>query len=377
MSKSVNTVAHVSTFPPLRCGIASFASDLISAIPDFDHIRYALCYDDFQPTETECANVNSRQALARLARVISQSDCDLVSIQHEFGIWGGHQGENIHAFLDELTKPFFTVLHTTFGPNVRSQDQAEIVRRLVEQSTKVVALTEKSKDSTEALLGRPERRVVVIPHGVPHFSYVVPPAAWTTVAQNPGRPMRMITPGFFREDKGIEVILCALSDLRNRGYNIWYCIAGEAQQQFERQAQYRAKIEDMIESFGLSGHVHIEGRYLSVPEQVAAIQSTHLGIFGYQEPTQASSGTVPLVMSLGRPVICTPFEYAVAKARESSGVFLATGFDSTSIADAIERFVQGVEYTSLAKSTFDNTRPWTWTAVGARYSELFSGLLEG
>jgi glycosyltransferase involved in cell wall biosynthesis len=132
----------------------------------------------------------------------------------------------------------------------------------------------------------------------------------------------------------------------------------------------------MIESFGLSGHVHIEGRYLSVPEQVATIQSAHLGIFGYQEPAQASSGTVPLVMSLGRPVICTPFEYAVAKARENSGVFLATGFDSTSIADAIERFVESVEYASLAKSTFDNTRSWTWTAVGARYSKLFSDCLE-
>jgi polysaccharide biosynthesis protein PslF len=343
-------------------------------MPDFDHTRYALLYDDFQLTKTECANVNSRQALARLARFISESDCDLVSIQHEFGIWGGHEGENIHSFLDDLTKPFSTVLHTTFGSNVRSQGQANIVRRLVEQSTKVVVLTEKSKESTEALLGRPERRIVVIPHGVPHFVYVEPPAAWMPVAQNPDRPIRMITPGFFREDKGMEVILCALRDLRNRGYNVSYCIAGEPQRQFERQAKYRAKIEGMIESLGLSGHVHIEGRYLSVPEQVAAIQSAHLGIFGYQEPTQASSGTVPLVMSLGRPVICTPFEYAVAKARESSGVFLATGFDSTSIAGAIERFVQSVEYASLVKSTFDNTRPWTWTAVGARYSELFSGL---
>jgi glycosyltransferase involved in cell wall biosynthesis len=349
---------------------------LISAIPDFDHICYALRYDDFQPTKTECANVNSRQALASLARSISQSDCDLVSIQHEFGIWGGHEGENIHSFLDDLTKPFFTVLHTTFGPNVRSEGQADIIRRLVEQSKKVVVLTEESKDSTEALLGRPEERIMVIPHGVPHFSYVEPPAAWMTDAQNSDRPIRMITPGFFREAKGMEIILCALRDLRDRGHSVSYCIAGEAQSQFERQAQYRAKIECMIESLGLSSHVHIEGRYLSVPEQVAAIQSAHLGIFGYQDPAQASSGTVPLVMSLGRPVICTPFEYAVAKARENAGVFLASGFDSTSIADAIERFVQSVEYAGLAKSTFDNTRSWTWAAVGARYGELFSDCLD-
>jgi glycosyltransferase involved in cell wall biosynthesis len=371
LSHSANIVAHVSTFPPLRCGIASFVSDLISAVPEFDHIHYALRYDDFSPTETECANVNSRQALARLARSISKSDCNLVSMQHEFGIWGGYEGENIHSFLDNLTKPFITVLHTTFRPNVRSQGQADIIRRLVEQSTQIVVLTEKSKDSTEALLGRLEQRIMVIPHGVPHFAYVAPPVAWTTVALNPRCPIRMITPGFFREGKGMEVILSALSDLRNRGYNLSYCIAGEAQQQFEGQSQYRAKIEGLIESFGLSGQVHIEGRYLSVPEQVAAIQSAHLGIFGYQDPAQASSGTVPLVMSLGRPVICTPFEFAVAKAQENSGVFLATGFDSTSIADAIERFIQNVEYSSLAKSTFDNTRSWTWAAVGARYSELF------
>ncbi|MET2829777.1 glycosyltransferase [Mesorhizobium shangrilense] len=322
------------------------------------------------------ANVNSRDALADLATAISESGCVLVSIQHEFGIWGGNEGENIHAFLDNLTKPFVTVLHTTFGPNVRTQRQAGIVRRLVEQSTKVVVLTEKSKESTEALLGRLEPKVVVIPHGVPDLPYVPPPATWMSVGHDQARPIRMITPGFFREDKGLEVILCALHILRNHGYSVSYCIAGEAQRQFEGQAQYRARIEGMIESLGLSGEVHIEGRYLTVSEQAAAIQSAHLGIFGYQEPTQASSGTVPLVLSLGRPVLCTPFEYAVAKAREGSGVFLASGFDPSSIADSIERLIQSGECATLAKSIFDNTRLWTWTLVGERYSELFSDCLE-
>src|SRR2546430_1387451 len=101
--QSRKRIAHVSTFPPLRCGIASFASDLISATADLEHIRYGLHYGDPGAVEVRAhANANSAEELVALARLISSSDCDVVSLQHEFGIWGGREGENIHAFLDML-----------------------------------------------------------------------------------------------------------------------------------------------------------------------------------------------------------------------------------------------------------------------------------
>lgn len=365
-------IAHVSTFPPLRCGIASFVSDLIFATPDFEHIRYALHYGDPGAVEARAhADVNSTEDLVALAQLISASDCDVVSLQHEFGIWGGREGENIHVFLENLTKPLLSVLHTTFGPGVRSGVQGDIILRLIRRSATVVVLTDASKQTAEMLSGGRIENMVVVPHGIPDFPYVAPPAAWGVEERKGRSSIRLITPGFFRENKGLEAVLYALRDLRDRGHNVSYRIAGEPQQQFKVQAPYRAQVASLIQSLELGSVVQIDGRYLSVAEQAASIQMAHLGIFGYQDPSLASSGTVPLVMSMGRPVLCTPFEYAKAKAQEGPGVFLTTGFDSTSIAGAIERFIRVDGYATLAKAIYDTTRPWTWGAVGRTFGELY------
>jgi glycosyltransferase involved in cell wall biosynthesis len=368
-------IAHVSTFPPLKCGIASFVSDLISATPNFQHFPYRLHYGHpgFSQ-EAVHADVNSLDNLATLARLISASDCDIVSLQHEFGIWGGSQGENIHAFLDNLTKPLLSVLHTTFGPGSRSPIQDDIVRRLVRQSRCVVVLTDKAKKTAEQLCGGRSGSMVVVPHGIPEFPYVTPPRPCEKHGLEAHLPLCLVTPGFFREDKGIEVILYAVHDLRHRGFNVSYRIAGAAQPQFESQMTYRAKIEGLIKSMQLDSIVQIDGRYLSLPEQAACIQQAHVGIFAYQDASHASSGTVPLVMGMGRPVLCTPFEYAKAKAQEGPGVFLADGFDSASMASAVERFAKLDEYRAIARAIYSRTRPWTWSAVGKSFEQLYSNL---
>lgn len=362
-------VAHVSTFPPLRCGIATFAADLISSCPNVDHLRYSLHYGDTDGLDASAdADVHSEEAVAELGRVISGSGCEVVSLQHEFGIWGGAEGEYIHSFLDSLTKPSLTVLHTTFRRGVRSDAQTAIVLRLLQESTLVVVLTEASRVSTQALAGRRVENLVVVPHGLPDIPYCPPSAI---PAGKNGLSIRLVTPGFFREDKGFEVILCAVRELWNRGYDVTYRIVGEPQRQFGGQLQYLATIRNLIEALDLSAIVEIDDRYLSVVEQAAAIQAAHLGVFAYQDASHASSGTVPLVMAMGRPVLCTPFEYAMAKAREGPGVLVAAGFDHRAMADAAERFISLGDHGSLARDVYARTRPWTWPAVGKVFEELY------
>jgi glycosyltransferase involved in cell wall biosynthesis len=362
-------VAHVSTFPPIKCGIASFAADLISAIPDVDHVTYSLHYGAAGETGScASANVNSPQSLIALAKAISNSDCDVVSLQHEFGIWGGKEGENIFCFLDNLRKPIVSVLHTTFGPGIRGAVQREIVDFLIDRSVRVVLLTEMARRTTEELLARRIEKIVVIPHGVPDFPYVSPSALWEDGRRTGSLTCRLISPGFFREDKGLEQVLCALCELQMRGHKVEYVIAGEAQGQFPGQKNYRERIEALVDSHGMGSVVRFDGRYLSLKEQVAAIQGCHLGVFAYQCRYQSSSGTIPLVLSLGRPVLCTPFEYAQAKANEGFAVSLAAGFDHLAIADAIEKFKSREGYLDLARATYDRTREWTWSRVGAAFA---------
>lgn len=362
-------IAHVSTFPPSKCGIAFFASDLVGALPNADHDKYSLHYGDgAAPDACAHADVNSTEDLVALAKAISDSDCDVVALQHEFGIWGGAAGENLLPFLDSLTKPVLSVLHTTFGPGVRPNVQCVLLERLIERSTRVVLLTETAKRTTEALVKHPLTNAAVIPHGVPRFPYRDPPPIWDN-----GRraTLRLVTPGFFREDKGFEVILKALQQLRLRGHDVTYLIAGGAQSQFSKQEGYHRRVERLVEELGLSHFVHCDTKFLSVEEQVSSIQSCHVGVFAYQDRSQSSSGTIPLVLSLGRPVVCTPFEYAQSKCQEGFAVIVAAGFDYYDVADAIEGFLGMDRCIDLANETYARTRDWAWSNVGAAFDQQF------
>jgi glycosyltransferase involved in cell wall biosynthesis len=183
--------------------------------------------------------------------------------------------------------------------------QPDIILRLVEQSVRVVVLTKASKASIEALHRGTLKHLLVIPHGVPDVPYVVAEEWDAGIGQKPFAPLRLITPGFFRPDKGLEEMLYALRNLHDCGYAITYWIAGEPQRQFPEQWAYRERIERLVSSLRLDPVVQIEGRYLSTSEQRASIQESHLGVFPYQLPAWTSSGTIPLVMSMGRPVLCT------------------------------------------------------------------------
>lgn len=355
----------------MRCGIAFHAADLISALPHAEHVKCALHYG--KNVSEDCvldADVSNVDGLRLLACAISKSDCDVVSLQHEFGIWGGRLGENIFSFLDELSKPIVSTLHTTFAPHTKNPLQTSILRRLIEQSSRVVVLTEASKRLVCDLSADSTEKVIAIPHGVPDAPFVPAPVIWprdfdTGVSRN---PLSLISLGFFRRDKGLEAILVALWMLKRHGLKFSYLIVGEPQSQFAGQDEYLCQVRGLIDALGLRGMVTVSVRFLTVPEQIQAIQDCHAGIFAYQDPTQSSSGTIPLVLSAGRPVICTPFEYAVTKRDELSGVTLAEGFGAHAIANAILKFLQGRSaYRRVTRSLYQATRAWRWAATGASY----------
>jgi len=362
-------VAHVSTFPPLRCGIANFASDLIASTNRVEHSRYALHYGSLQGTGfAGDANVLSIEQVVALAKRISEDEVDVVNLQHEFGIWG-HRGENLVPFLDNLTKPILSVLHTSFGPGVRDVSQADMLTRLIDRSSRVVVLTDTAKRNTSVLVGKNLEKLLVIPHGVPDLVFADPPGFDRHAV--PRSPFRLVTPGFFREDKGFEVILGAITRLRSRGHTVLYLIAGEPQKQFARQRDYHAQITETIGRLDLNDVVRVDCRYLSVQEQVSVIQRCHAGVFAYQEPAQSSSGTVPLVMGAGRPVIATPFEFAQARAAEGPGLVLSAAYDEASLADAIERAIERVWSPELAWSIYGRARAWVWSSVANRFADEF------
>lgn len=365
-------IAHVSTFPPTRCGIAIYSSDLIDALPQHDHTKYAL-HSGRNATEEVAGHADASVPgeLQRLAQDISSSGCDVVSLQHEFGIWGGANGENIAVFLESLSKPLVTTLHTTFNRGRRPQVQLYILRDLVGRSEAVFVLTDSSRSTLDRALGVKSDNVSVVPFGVPDLPYVRPMSVWSNEGGRTRR-LSLCSIGFFRPNKGIEVIFEALRRLNAGGYEIDLTIAGEPQPQFAGQEAYLGSIRKLIRELDLADVVRVEARFLSRGEQVELVRRSHAGVFAYQDPDQASSGAIPLVMAAGRPVVCTPFEFARAKEWEVGGVTLAGGFGAEELAEALTRFgASAGDYLRGTKALFRHTRHWTWPKVGLVYSDAF------
>jgi glycosyltransferase involved in cell wall biosynthesis len=369
-------IAHVSTFPEMRCGIAFYAQDLISSLPHANHVKYALHYGN-NPTGDAAAHadVSKPDSLRRLAKVISRSDCDVVSLQHEFGIWGGRFGENIGVFLDHLTKPVVSTLHTTFHTESRDPLLTQILRRVVRHSRRVLVLTVASRETIQSMLDFEAKNIVVVPHGMPDIEFVRAPTTWNSAGSGSRQSrngVSLVSIGFFRPDKGIEIVLLELWRLKRRGIRFSYVIAGEPQRQFDGQSQYLTEIRALVETLDLQNEVTILDRFLTVQEQIDLIHQSHVGVFAYQDPVQSSSGTVPLVLAAGRPVVCTPFEFAVAKKKEIPGITIAKGFGGHAFAEALLSFIENRnDYRRVTRLVHQKTRPWTWRVVGRQYLEQY------
>jgi glycosyltransferase involved in cell wall biosynthesis len=357
----------------MKCGIAFYVSDLIDSLPMLEHHKYALHYGINLTQDAVChADVSTPVNLKKLARAISQSKCDVVSLQHEFGIWGGVNGEFIVDFLDETIKPLISTLHTTFRNSSRPAVQSSILRRIVNQSAVSFVLTPQSRETLCDALSLSHDAVSVVPHGIPDIPFV-PLTFANNRADKSARSLKLCSIGFFRPDKGLEETLRALSVLKSQGVAFQYVIAGSPQPQFMEQQSYLRNLKRTISELSLEDRVLLDIRFLNRSEQIQLIQDSHVGIFAYQTPYQSSSGTIPLVMAAGRPVICTPFEFALAKKLElDDGVILARDFGSAAIADAISQFIlTECDYGSRDPRLNRQTREWLWRTVGSAYNSAF------
>ena len=361
-------IAHVSTFPELKCGIAIYAADLVNAFSDAQNVKYALHYGtNFSADVAGHANVTQKSEMESLARSISASDCDVVSLQHEFGIWGEM---NLAYFLQSLNKPIVTTIHTTEEHGGPSRSEVEILGELVRRSARVVVLSKLSKQTFLRVYQCDPDKVAVIPHGIPDIPYSAPPAEWCS---NPEREVcNFVSLGFFNAAKGFETTLAALARIKKKGMRFSYVIAGGQQPQFGAQSAYRDRISRLIQELDLSDCVHIHDQFLSRQDQINLIQAAHAGIFAYQYVGQASSGVVPLVLGAGRPAICTSFEYARAKCREPVYIVLADGFGVDAVERALHRFWnQAASLVPTTKQIYDYTRAWVWSEVAREYGHQF------
>ncbi len=156
-------IAFVGDYLPRKCGIATFTHDLRNAV---DQFAMAECIvvpvDDIEggyeyPPEVRFQIAEQDlDSYRRAADFLNFSNVDVVSLQHEFGIYGGLGGGHILAFLRDLRVPVVTTLHTVLA--APDATQRRVMDQLAELSTRMVVMTERSRDMLRTEYKVPEEQ---------------------------------------------------------------------------------------------------------------------------------------------------------------------------------------------------------------------------
>jgi glycosyltransferase involved in cell wall biosynthesis len=362
--------AVLSTYPPTQCGLATFSAALLAHLPQpGDHIAAVRVLDEPAP---RCADevvhdlVNGSAASAAAAAEVLNG-FDVVIVQHEYGIYGGPDGQDIISLLEALYVPSIVVLHTVLAyPTPR---QRMILERVIAAASAVVTMTQTARSRLLDIYRTRPENVCVIPHGAADNRVPASPAG------NDGPP-RVLTWGLLGPGKGIEHAIDAMALLRDRGLRVDYQVAGQTHprvlgrdgETYRRSLQARARARDVAD------RVHFDSRFLPAGTLSRLISTADVVLLPYDSLEQVTSGVLIEAVTAGKPVVSTCFPHAVELLGGGAGL-LVEPQDPVGIALALRRLVTEPGLSVRMSSHSAALAPQLlWPAVARSYRELASAL---
>jgi glycosyltransferase involved in cell wall biosynthesis len=365
--------AYVSTYPPRRCGIATFTSDLSAAAGNREIV--ALDADgQTSPYPSEVQHRIRRDERADYASVArSLRDCvDVVSIQHEYGIWGGNDGAYVLDFVRALGVPAIATLHTVLQrPTAR---QRAILTELVDRVDVTVVMSRSAAVLLETAYGVDARHVEIIPHGVPELPLADPEhlKAGLGVA---GRDV-ILSFGLLGPGKGYELAIDALPAIAAARPNVTYVVVGATHPDLLRSEgeAYRRELVEQVARLGMDDHVRFVDRYVGRRELAHWLEAADVFVTPYPNLDQIVSGTLSYAMGAGRTVVSTPYAYAAELLADGRGILVEPGSPSALASAIIDVLTDDVLRCETGRRAYDHARGMVWPAVGARYNRLFGAV---
>ena len=325
---SIRTIAFLGNYLPRKCGIATFTSDLLGAaaarLPQsrcfavaVNDIEDCYRYPDAVRFEIEEQNLSSYRLAADF---LNSRDVDVVSVQHEFGIFGGPAGSHLLALLQELEAPVVTTLHTILRtPNA---DQYRVMRKLIEHSARLVVMTERGRAILQAVYQPSPAQIDLIPHGIPDAAFGAPDNYKHQFGVAGKRVL--LTFGLLSPNKGIEHVLNALPDVVGEFPDVVYIVLGATHpnELRTRRDSYRLGLEAIVKKSKLENNVIFHNSFVELKELTEFIGAADLYITPYLEEAQITSGTLAYAFGAGKAVISTPYWHAAELLNGQRGVLV-------------------------------------------------------
>lgn len=368
------SIGFVSTYPPTVCGLASYTESLLGAIAvdrGGDSGLGVVDVGDDDRTVDPRRVVHSHLAgdarsLDRAARVLNTYDA--VSIQHEFGIFAGPDGEEVLDLIAAITVPMAVTLHTVLDePTPR---QRTIIDRLALEARRVVVMSETGSARLTSRYGIDPDRIEVIPHGANRL-FLGPSLS------SGDRPL-VLTWGLIGPGKGLESAIRAFGDLADLDPAPRYLIAGATHPHVRETAgeSYRQSLVGLAHDLGLDHIVEFDDRYFDMVALARLVRSSDVVLLPYSSTEQVTSGVLVEAIAAAKPVVATRFPHATELLTDRAGMTTPHG-DARALAEAV-RFVL-TDHPARARMGWEARRMadgWFWPEIGRRFAGLMSDLAE-
>jgi len=364
-------IAYVATYPPQLCGIATFTADLAAATGT----HTVVAVQPPQPPIPYGPEVRHRIRrdvpgdYLRAAAWLDASGSDVVSVQHEYGIWGGADGEHILDLVRSLRTPSVTTLHTVLQNPTPSQHR--VLAELVGMTEATVVMSDSAARLLTHAYGIDAARVEIVPHGVPDLPLVAPERVKPTLGLD-GRTL-ILSFGLLGPGKGYESVVAAMPALVRKVPDALYVIAGATHPDLLRREgeSYRRRLETLAASLGVAEHVRFEGRFMDVAELSTWLMAADVFVTPYPNLEQIVSGTLSYAMGAGKAIVSTPYAYARERLAQGRGLLVEPG-STGSLAEALIEVAQDCELRlMLGQRAYAHSRGMLWAEVAEGYRGVF------
>ncbi|MEO8693973.1 MAG: glycosyltransferase [Acidimicrobiales bacterium] len=370
------SIGLLSTYPPKICGLATFAAALENELRRAgNHVDIVRIEDGpgpalgGRPVAAELVNGDA-SSIRRAAAVLSR--CDVAIIQHEYGIYGGADGDEVIDLLKALDVPTIVVFHTV--PLQPTAHQRSVLEAIGDIADRVVVMTESALTRLIASYSIDRNKVATIPHGAS-----IPTCDHRSDAEHldSSRP-QLLTWGLLGPGKGIEHTIDALALLSGMRPRPRYTVAGVTHPKvFARRGdEYRRSLIQRSWAVGTAGSITFDDTYRDLAQLTRYVASSSVVILPYDSRDQVTSGVLVDAIAAGRPVIATAFPHAIELLSSGAGIVVPHA-DPLALAEAIRSTLS--DPTLLASMAAEARRlapSLSWSAVARQYVRLTDELME-
>lgn len=362
----------LSPYPPTQCGLATFTVALRDAITSngLDTAAVVQVADApiFKSRPEVVAHLRSGRPESIAAAAAALDRHDIAIVQHDYGIYGGPDGDELLAVLDQVRVPVVVVLHAVLA--YPTPHQRSVLERVIGAATAAVTMTETARQRLLVGYDVDVSKVVVIPHGA--TEHVPDP-----MADLPERPT-ILTWGLLGPGKGIEWALIGLREIRHLTPLPRYIIAGQTHPRVRQQQgeAYRLRLATRAKALGVANMIRFERGYFDDDTLRRMIDSADVVLLPYDSHEQVTSGVLTAAVAAHKPVVSTVFPHAVELLGSGAGL-LVPHADGPAIGVALRKVLTDPLLALRMSDEAARISPGLhWPAVADRYRSVFDEILE-